>query len=68
MPPIMRAIAVSISGGAFGLAMIHFGFNLRFGGYGSSWWLSGPDAYGPAAITGALIALLIDWTLRKRAL
>jgi hypothetical protein len=64
----MRTIAISIIGGAFGLAMIRLGFNLRFGGYGSSWWLSGADAYIPAAITGALIALFIDWTLRKRTL
>ena len=66
MPTILRLCLVSIAGAAFGLLMIRLGFNLRFGGYGSTWWLSAPDAYIPSAIVGAVIAILIDYTIRKR--
>jgi len=65
MISVLRLLLISLIGAAIGVLMIYLGFNLRFGGYGSTWWLSAPDAYVPSAIAGAAGAIAIDAAVRK---
>jgi hypothetical protein len=61
----MRSWTVAALGAAVGIVLITLGFNFRFGGYGSSWWLTAPAAYIPAAIAGAVIAVGVDMILGR---
>jgi len=58
----VRIVIVALLGAAVGLATIWFGFSLRLG---LNYRLSGAEAYLPAAIVYALIALLVDYAYRK---
>lgn len=61
----MRYLVIAAVGAILGLASIWLGFHFRIGGPGSSLWLSGSAAYMPAAIVGAVAALLVDFIVRK---
>ena len=50
-----------MGGAAAGALLIYLGLNFRIG----SWWTSGADAYVPAAIAGAVTALLIRYLLSR---
>lgn len=52
---------VALSGAVVGALLIYFGLNFHIG----SWRLSGADAYVPAAIAGAVTALLIRYLLSR---
>jgi hypothetical protein len=58
----MRFLTVTILGAAIGLALIWLGFNFRLGLH---YFLSAPEAYLPAAIAGAVVALFVDYAYRK---
>lgn len=61
----MRNLIIASVGAVFGMAMIWSGFNLRLGGPGSGLLLNGPAALIPAAAVGGVVALLLDYIIRK---
>ncbi|MBN8988396.1 MAG: hypothetical protein J0H42_09120 [Rhizobiales bacterium] len=58
----MSKAIIAFIGAAVGALLIYFGLNFHIG----SWWLSGAAAYVPAAIAGAVTALLIRTLLSHR--
>ena len=60
----MRYAIIAIMGAAVGVSSIALGFNFRIGGFQPWILLSGPEAYLPAAIAGALAALTIGKVAR----
>ena len=56
----MSNVVVALVGAVVGLFLIYFGLNFHIG----QWFIGGNEAYIPAAIGGAALALLIRYLLR----
>ena len=56
----MSNLIIASVGAVVGLLLIYFGLNFHIG----QWFISGNEAYIPAAICGAAMALLIRYLLR----
>jgi hypothetical protein len=56
----MSNLVIASVGAGVGLLLIYFGLNFHIG----QWFISGNAAYIPAAIGGAIVALLIRYLLR----
>jgi hypothetical protein len=56
----MSNVVVALVGAVVGLLFIYFGLNFHIG----QWFISGNEAYIPAAIGGGATALLIRYLLR----
>jgi hypothetical protein len=56
----MSHLVIALVGAGVGLFLIYFRLNFHIG----QWFISGNEAYIPAAIGGAAVALLIRYLLR----
>ena len=61
----MRHLWIACAGAAAGMAMIWFGFSFRIGGPEPLVLLQGSSALLPAALAGTLLAVFIDFAVRK---
>ena len=57
----MDRLVTALIGAVAGPCAIRLGMRLHFG----SWYVDGPWGYIGAAVAGALVALLIRWTMRR---